>query len=253
MLDVNRKQFEQTFPFDPTVPSDDIYHFDCPICNAHNTLSFGNIKTYNTYPKDLTKEEEFDVDWLSVSFCEPLKCSACDGITIMVGRGDVDRPYEVVPYDGRNVIEQCTPLYFYPPLKIIYIPLSYSSELVRDFEASFSLFWSDHKSCANKIRIAIERFLDYLDIGDPNDMINKRLLTIKSTRPEIYDPLTTIKFLGNEGSHRNDTFITNVDLLDAYEIIEPMLYEYSEEKKEKERKKQEALKRLSSKYHESKK
>lgn len=252
---MKRKQFEQiSTEFDSSdYPTDILYSFDCPICGAASTLSFGYISQNlinNVYHKNIINHDEFEVEWLKSSAAVKLKCTACDAVTIMLCKGRMERTYRET-HDGRNVIDILTPIFFYPPLQIIHIPLTYSSELQSDFEESFSLFWSDAKSCANKIRVAIERFLDYLNIGNPNDMIHARLSTIESTRPDIYKPLMTIKFFGNEGSHRNDTFITKGDLLDAYEIIEPMLYEYSEEKKEKERKEQEALKRLSLKYDKS--
>ncbi|MCP9760666.1 DUF4145 domain-containing protein [Aquitalea sp. S1-19] len=166
------------------------------------------------------------------------KCSSCGEVSIALGNGRGQLDYDT---------GECYSIYqiksFYPAPPILRIPPSMDhSQLMAVLQQSFSLYWLDEASCANKIRLAVELLLDVIEppiqrrsIGVKGRALNlhQRLELLGKTDEGLMQRLLAIKWLGNAGSH--ESAISRSDLLDAYTILEHVLYErFEREHKEKE-------------------
>ena len=118
------------------------------------------------------------------------------------------------------------PHYFNPPLDLFLIPNRCPKNISNLIKTSFSLFWIDIESCANKIRIVVEHLLTHLKIPR-SELINKkrkkiilhlRIQKLATVNNKLYTLLIAIKWLGNEGSHENSS-LSRDDLFDAYDIL----------------------------------
>jgi len=54
----------------------------------------------------------------------------------------------------------------YPAPPIITVPTATSRAVAVELDAAFALFWVDLSSCANKIRVSLERLLDSLGLPE---------------------------------------------------------------------------------------
>ena len=126
----------------------------------------------------------------------------------------------------------------YPMVHLIPVYEQYPREVKDLVIESFSLYLEHPSSCANKLRILVEKILDDLKIPSKNKN-NKRLITqvrikiLKKTKPKEANYLEALKWVGNEGSH--DTVIKQDDLPKIYEILNKvldLLYLKSDEKLE---------------------
>ena len=96
--------------------------------------------------------------------------------------------------------------------------------------ASFSVFWSNLDSCANRLRTAIELLLDGIGVVrkvNPNVMkeltLQQRIERIGSAQyPHVQNMLQAIKLVGNDGSHDLGQ-APREDILVCYEILEHVL------------------------------
>jgi hypothetical protein len=133
------------------------------------------------------------------------------------------------------------PKYFYPNLRILNISNKCPQDIRNLIDISFSLYYSDSSSCANKIRVVLEHIMNNLRIK--KETINSkgrivkiklhdRILQMKNNKRygKISDYILAIKWIGNDGSH-DDTIVQN-DILDAYEILERVIEEIYEKKTE---------------------
>lgn len=122
------------------------------------------------------------------------------------------------------------PKYFYPNLKLFELPKEVSAEVEEQINLSFSHFFNDLSSSANKVRTAIEFILD--DVKAPKfkfkikagnkkrvyfRTLHGRIVNYKTKRRKVSDLLLAIKFIGNEGSHVGKVELK--DILDAYELL----------------------------------
>lgn len=82
---------------------------------------------------------------------------------------------------------------------------------------SFSLYWFDESACANKIRTTVELL---------KNIIGKTQLKKVPSYTEISELLESLLPIGNNGAHTTGKDITQNDLLDAYDILNSILYEY---------------------------
>lgn len=82
---------------------------------------------------------------------------------------------------------------------------------------SFSLYWFDASACANKIRTAVEILKNAIDANQ----LDKR-----PSFMEINELLESLIKIGNNGSHTTEKNISQTDLLDAYDVLNSILYEY---------------------------
>ncbi len=146
-----------------------------------------------------------------------LKCSKCDDVAIMC----YERIEDVRHTDEEgNEIFEIVPLFYHPAPPLIHIPTSCPSPVADVIKQSFSLYWVDLASCANKIRVALEVLMDHYQI-DHNLSLHQRIRTFEATHFKISKYMLAAKWIGNSGSHRAD--VTRNSILDAYELLEYIL------------------------------
>ena len=205
----------------------------CPFCNK------GHLKpTKDGFKSDETKgsweardHDDWDPMWIEYRFSLMLKCNydKCKDVVVCVGKGfnEPDMEYDSVADRWDQVFKPYyEPLFFYPALRIIPLRVSYSKELTEELTASFSHFFSDLTSCANKIRICIEILMDELNIkkseikgGKRRGIsLHSRILEYKTQNAEVADYLLAIKWIGNSGSHYDK--LSKDDILDAYTLLD---------------------------------
>ena len=123
------------------------------------------------------------------------------------------------------------PKFFFPNLKIIALPKVIPENVAEQINLSFSHYFNDLSSCANRIRNGIELILD--DLNAPKwrktnagkkqvfKNLHSRIEHYGNRNKNIADHLLALKIIGNEGSHIGQ--IESNDILDAYEILEQLI------------------------------
>jgi hypothetical protein len=120
------------------------------------------------------------------------------------------------------------PKFFFPNLRMFPLTDEVPKNIAKLIDESFSLYFLDNNSCANKIRVTIEYILDDLKAPikrktrrgkiEPISSLHQRIQHFSKKKPKICRLLLALKIIGNEGSHTIDT--TNDDVLTAFEILE---------------------------------
>jgi hypothetical protein len=204
----------------------------CPVCNKGQIIpikeSFCHEETSDTsFDK---ANEDWSPEFIEFRFSMMLKCSynKCQDIVVCIGTGHNEHDMENDPTFGWiDVFTPIyTPKYFIPSLHLIHIKDRFPLELTKELKISFSHFFSDLSSCANKIRVCIEILMDCFCIKKTEIIkrkrrklsLHSRILEYKKTNPEIAEYLLAIKWIGNPGSHFDQLSID--DVLDAYDILD---------------------------------
>lgn len=206
----------------------------CPNCN---------LGTLNPFEKNfLRNETPYSVEMNSLGgyymnnyiFSIHLKCNNpnCEEFVAVLGEVSVfDEKNDVT--DEMKKIHSFSPKSFYPAPNIIQIPKACPKLFTKTLKESFSLYWMDLSSCANKIRLSIEVLMSYFGIptiqqnskknNNFNISLHKRLEIFGNDYEEgkfktVSDLLLSVKWIGNEGSHNPQ--IKRDDVLSAYELLD---------------------------------
>ncbi len=187
--------------------------------------------------------DDWGPDCIRYVYSCQLKCisSSCNETVVSLGTGHVDIGFE---YDNEGSMSQewCDyfrPKYFQPHLKPFTYPKDTPKEVVGEFEQSFKLFFCNPPSASNHIRIALENILTSLKIkrfevknGKRHFVtLQRRIEMLPNKHGNLKELFMAIKWLGNAGSHSHKE-ITIDDVMDAYEIMEAVLKELFESKKD---------------------
>jgi len=140
------------------------------------------------------------------AFTAILNCNACEGSAAVVG------------YIRKD--DALVPKAIYPAPPIISLPSAVPRTVVTELNLAFSLFWVDLSSCANKIRISLERLLDALKVPQEK-ILAKRIQTLENTDKLQAEIFHALREVGNVGSHGSDARRDVV--LAAFEIYEDQL------------------------------
>jgi hypothetical protein len=218
----------------------------CPTCcKGHLHYKKDHLVKKETKVSEADRRnDDWEPFWIRYNFSALLKCNnlKCGEAVTCLGDGRVEEDMlydEVKDYWESIYYDIFYPVYFYSSLHIISISESYHKELADKLIDSFSHFFSDLTSCANKIRGCIEILMDKLNInktkivsGKRKDLtLHARILLYKTQNPAVADYLLAIKWIGNFGSHLED--LTKDDILDAYQILDFSLRKiYDKETKE---------------------
>jgi len=155
----------------------------------------------------------------TVRFNCVLQCNAqwCGEIVTVHGDVQLEPNYDV---DGQNYYERVFfPKSVYPAPPLATIPKGTPSEVIKELKVAFKLFWMDSGSCANRLRIVVERILDAFDV--PKGKLTKRIDFYKSKDPEHGETFDALRQIGNVGSHEGEN--TRETILDAFEILQDAL------------------------------
>lgn len=110
--------------------------------------------------------------------------------------------------------------------------------------ASFGLYWFDASACANKIRTSVEILKHAMGVSQ---------LEKRPSFKEINELLESLLDIGNNGSHTTGKDITQADLLDAYDVLNSILYEYYGEHEKYKREIVSTSGRIRDKYRDNRK
>ena len=209
----------------------------CPRCKQ-NAL----ILKPNTFNSFLTADSEvnrshpnYEPDYDQYRYTALLVCSSesCGEQVISTGEGFVEFDYY---YDSSGDTQTSyeiyyQPKYFNPCLEIFSLPDTTPQPLKKAIYKSFELFFTDSEASLNQLRSSIEVLLNELGV-DRNDKngnplkLHSRLDKLKGGDAKYKDSLKAIKWLGNAGSHSTSSTKVNIeDVLDGYEILQPILHE----------------------------
>lgn len=217
----------------------------CPTCQK-GVLQQVKGAFYNeesTLSKDAHGHEAWEPEWITFNYSNTLKCSNshCGEIVINVGEGFVD--WDVIQgengYPEQVYTEYFRPKYFQPYLKLFIITDNIPDEVRDEIEQSFSLFFSNPDSSLNHIRISLENLLTYLKVKKYTNRdgkrfpisLHKRIDLVPNKHDHIKDLFLAVKWLGNAGSHSSKK-VSKDDVMDAYEIMDAILSELFQNKKE---------------------
>lgn len=216
-------------------------NYPCPNCEA-GILKLKK-KIDQITPTGRIHEEYNSGEGIEYVFSAILECKNCNETISFSGYclkniADADE----LP-DGRLVekrFHSYYPKYFFPNLKMIKVPEKITSEVKEQINLSFSVYFIDLSSCANKIRNAIELILDDLKAPSkrrtkkgklesfPN--LHQRIEHFAKRNKTIGILLLALKIIGNNGSHKGQ--IRTDDILKAYEILEELIdYTYFDKRK----------------------
>ncbi|MFC7541785.1 DUF4145 domain-containing protein [Siccirubricoccus deserti] len=106
------------------------------------------------------------------------------------------------------------------------------SDVTAAVKAASTLIWADSEAAANKIRIAVEHFLNERKV--PKSTINKkrkrqslslhtRIEKYKAKNKDLANHLMALKWIGNNGSHT--AALKRKDVLDGFQILHHIIDE----------------------------
>lgn len=176
----------------------DMPDYPCPHCNRgtlrHRLKLLRDVKIETTAETRLLFSTEFE-------------CRDCNRTAVAIGyvRGD----------HGSYVIKG-----FHPAPPIIHIPSTAPRAVSVEIRAAFALFWIDLASCANKLRISVERTLDSLQIPALRNL-NQRIDAYANVDANLADSFHALREVGNVGSHKGAP--RRQTILHAFEIYENAL------------------------------
>lgn len=217
---VNKKLWETTFEKWPNWP--------CPSCSTgHLKVIDDTLRQMETGPSVRSHDHiAFEPDWISSRFVALLKCGHdnCGDVVSVCGRQSVFETYDEDPMnEGEQVfIDMFQPLYFAEAPPIFPIPDDCPEEVANEIKRAFSLYWCDPPSCANALRMALERIAD--DKGIKKGVtLHARIEQLGNGNAEAAKFLMATKWIGNDGSHRRAKPLTHEHLLEDFELFEHAL------------------------------
>lgn len=215
----------------------------CPRCGKAKLSRKGEIQRLE--PAHITREladQNLQGDCSEGSFIAFMVCNGvwCGEVVTVAG----DYRWDEIVQQWNDEEEQRVTTYDYrissmrpgPPL--IETPKKLNNDAKRHLKMAFELFWVDHASCANRLRIVVEYLLDQFGIERENgkgDFLNlaTRIERLTKTKPDQADFLNALRWLGNAGSH--DGFVDFDDLLSCFDMLEHAMIELFEERDAKRR------------------
>jgi Domain of unknown function (DUF4145) len=212
----------------------------CPTCEKgvlrikQNTFCKEEVRTSRDH-----SHEAWEPDWLEYVFSCLLVCNndQCKEVVSCSGVGSVDGGiYEDDQGEFSQEYEDTfRPRFFEPHLVLIDIPEKCPKSVAEPLKESFRLFFAVPSAASNNVRIAIEELLTELKVKRFNRVggklryvsLHQRIDLLPSKYMHLKDLILAIKWLGNAGSHGNNSSgsISMDDVMDSYELTEHILTE----------------------------
>jgi hypothetical protein len=185
-------------------------------------------------------EEAWEPERIKYTFTAWAECrnATCKQRYAIAGDGrvtSVQRP------DGSfEWVDQFSPRSCSPMPDVFEIPSTCPQEVTAELRSAFALFLSSPAACAGRLRVALERLMDYVEVprrkknaaGKYYDLnLHKRIDAYKVEEPDIGENLIALKWLGNSGSHVGE--VKADDLLDAFAIMEHSLAEIVDQRSQR--------------------
>ncbi|MCB4763292.1 MAG: DUF4145 domain-containing protein [Sulfurovum sp.] len=220
--------------------------WSCPICQKGilQQVEGAFLCEETILSKEGRSHEDWEPEWVTYSYSNSLKCSNtnCGEIIFNIGDGSVD--WDIVQgedgYPEQVYMDYFRSKYFHPSLVMFNIPDNTPEDVEESLKESFALFFSNPDSSLNHTRIALEKLLNFLKVNKFTNRdgrrfpinLHRRIGSLPTKYSHIKDLCLAVKWLGNAGSHSGEN-ITKDDVLDAYEIMDAILYELFDNKKDK--------------------
>jgi Domain of unknown function (DUF4145) len=218
-MTVDRKIWVESFMGErlPSLP--------CAKCNR-GILQLQDIKKAEPNHSNYRSHDDWDPEWISEKFVMIARCNIqeCGDIVCIAGSTTIHQGFD----EESN--EVCFETQYHvsamvPAPKIIQLPDETPEAVQKELEKAFELFWSDPGSCANRLRVSVERLLDHCKV--------KKIDIQKGKKQKVYslndrigmfkkeeDLLHALRIIGNLGSHGT---ATRGALLDAFDIYHDVL------------------------------
>ena len=189
----------------------DLDNYPCSRCNT----GIFEIRDYREFELVSDDKNYYFQDFVFTSF---LKCNKCNNIISICGNKSSllnnNSKYEYI-IKGLSA-----------PINIFTIPRDCPDNIKKVIRQSFGLFWVNYSSCANKIRLSLELIMkEQLTEEEYNsvDSLNKRIDVFSRKNNKIGKYIEAVKWGGNQGSHIDDNNLTEVNVLDMYELLSKVL------------------------------
>jgi predicted RNA-binding Zn-ribbon protein involved in translation (DUF1610 family) len=206
----------------------------CPHCNKGIIELKANGLSYQETPKSqaLRSDDNWEPHWLEYIFSATFFCKNCGGEIYACGKGKHTSWHSANPdEDGFEEIS-FTPKYFEPAIKLIEIPAACPPHISQALEAAFAIAWSDFSSGGNKLRIALEKLvIEFNPAASKIKNLHKKLETLKTSYPDLYELFMSIKWIGNDGSH--DDSLRECDLAFGFQAMQEALRKFYDADKKK--------------------
>lgn len=223
---MDRQVFEQLSFWRDEVPD-----YPCPSCDRGTLKLKGPLLSEFTAQTNRYKDEEW-FDWEEHGefvFSGTLICGSCTEPFFIVGDGHPE-PDVYDDEDGRpcqSLFSSNNVKYVQPHLRLIDYPGELSDEFKAQINSAFALYFSNPSACCNSIRCAVEVLLTEwgvpLKTADDRYLpLGKRLNLLPEKYAEYRELLVAVKWLGNSGSHADQSF-SHKNSLDGFEMLEHVL------------------------------
>jgi hypothetical protein len=205
-------------------------NWKCPTC-ARGSLEprEGTWTQHETFAsRDARGSADWEPDWEEHVWSAHFRCSSrkCREDVLVVGRTEA---IELFDEDHGYTWETgYRPTYVEPPLTLIPRSHRLPEELQEPLRECSKLYWSNPPAAAARLRIFVERYMDYAKIprrrktknGLRPIMLHMRIVEWAKKRKNVgaSAPLLALKWLGNDGAH--DTNIKHSDVLDALSVLD---------------------------------
>lgn len=208
--------------------------YPCPEC-GHGKLALRK-SSYQTREGEHSKrwkyenqtEDEFEGErFIGFLVCNEEECGEIVAISGCVVTEQIEGPN-----GSARLVSAVEPMSMYPAPHIIHVSPRLNREMRRSLIKSFGLYWADKSSCANAIRITVERLLDSFKIAKTTvNQKGKRVPLALASRIDKFEAkitghkaaLNALRSIGNVGSHDSET--TEEEVLTAYMVLEKVLSE----------------------------
>lgn len=216
-MSATRNLWEETF-FDDEVPA-----LPCPWCDR-GILRPKKGSFCTETPKFLNQDlRDGNIDQFEAThrFSMFLRCvdDKCGNIVAVYGNAVLEERNTAEEYDRYHY--RLTPKGMYPAPPLATIPQNTPDSVARELRIAFALFWIDLGSCANRLRISVERILDEFNL--PQGTLHTRIQKFQNHDPTHARTFDALRHVGNVGSH--DGVVDRVVILDAFEIYQDALAE----------------------------
>ena len=206
----------------------------CPVCSKGTLILVPKSLVFRETAESKRQHDAdgWEPDRITYAFTAWAKCGNrfCGQECAISGTGGVEPNFD--PEEGTDFCNQFHPRNCFPMPDIFEITKKCPDDIKKALRSAFALFWADFSASAGRIRVAIERIMDYLKIQKKKKNKNGKFSKLSlHQRIEIFEKrdsligkqLLALKWVGNTGSHEQK--IGQGDLLDAFEILEHALAE----------------------------
>ena len=221
-MEIKRELWKPPFKTFPLWP--------CPTCDIGTISLIDNtLIAYGTAASKMLQECVGEPELIDERFSGMLVCdnANCEENVVVCGRTsyEEDHDFELQEQNWSRLFE---PVFFYEAPPVFPIPGECPPEIEQELKRSFALVWLDISSSANRLRSAIEAFLNERKVRRTTTKNGKRVPLNLHERIDLFRTknvdaanfLEAVKWLGNVGSHANPDSLTIDDLLDGFELFE---------------------------------